>query len=72
MCWCEAVFKEFTILQVDRIILTDSGSLNNVNWQQAIMFTLYTIGYCLGPFIGGELISVSFRWIFAIKSAFMS
>ena len=36
------------------------------------MFTLYTIGYCLGPFIGGELISVSFRWIFAIKSVFMS
>lgn len=32
-----------------------------------ILFVLYTIGYCLGPFIGGELVTVSFRWIFAIK-----
>ncbi|PSR81138.1 hypothetical protein PHLCEN_2v6473 [Hermanssonia centrifuga] len=55
------------LLAVVRIILTDSNSLNANNWQQSMLFLLYTIGYCLGPFIGGELISVSFRWIFAIN-----
>ncbi|GJE95468.1 MFS general substrate transporter [Phanerochaete sordida] len=55
------------LLAVVRIVLTDSGSLNTTNWQQAILFVLYTIGYCLGPFIGGELLTVSFRWIFAIN-----
>ena len=53
--------------QVVRIIHTDSGSLESVTWQQLILFGLYTVGYCVGPFIGGELITVSFRWIFAIK-----
>ncbi|KAF7792308.1 hypothetical protein EIP86_003344 [Pleurotus ostreatoroseus] len=55
------------LLAVVRIILTDSGSLQNVTWQQLVLFGLYTIGYCVGPFIGGELITVSFRWIFAIN-----
>ena len=32
------------------------------------MFFLYTIGYCIGPYLGGALLNVSFRWIFAIKS----
>ena len=60
-------FINLVHLQVVRIILTDSGSLENVTWQQLVLFGLYTIGYCVGPFIGGELITVSFRWIFAIK-----
>ncbi|KAK7692752.1 hypothetical protein QCA50_004385 [Cerrena zonata] len=55
------------LLAVVRIILTDSRSLDDNNWQQSIMFLLYTIGYCLGPFIGGELVTVSFRWVFAIN-----
>lgn len=54
-------------LQVVRIILTDSGSLDQNNWQQGILFVLYTFGYCIGPVIGGALVTVSFRWIFAIK-----
>ena len=62
---CQEITNER--IQVVRIILTDSSSLDNVNWQQSILFFLFTIGYCLGPFIGGELLTVSFRWIFAIK-----
>ncbi|KAI0070022.1 MFS general substrate transporter [Panus rudis PR-1116 ss-1] len=50
-----------------RIILTDSSSLDDNNWQMSILFALYTVGYCLGPFIGGELVTVSFRWVFAIN-----
>ncbi|EKM54394.1 uncharacterized protein PHACADRAFT_258207 [Phanerochaete carnosa HHB-10118-sp] len=53
------------LLAVVRIVLTDTGSLTKTSWQQGVLFLLYTIGYCLGPFIGGELITVSFRWIFA-------
>ena len=37
-----------------------------------MMFFLYTIGFCVGPFIGGELLTVSFRWIFAIKCVLSS
>ena len=55
-----------------RIVLTDSGSLNTTSWQQAMLFVLYTIGYCVGPSIGGALVTVSFRWIFAIKYAFFT
>ncbi|KAI0342108.1 MFS general substrate transporter [Trametopsis cervina] len=55
------------LLSVVRIILTDSGSLNDNNWQQVLLFLLYTLGFCLGPFIGGKLLTVSFRWIFAIN-----
>ncbi|TCD69811.1 hypothetical protein EIP91_006124 [Steccherinum ochraceum] len=50
-----------------RIILADSVSLDANNYQQSAMFLLYTIGFCLGPFIGGELLNVSFRWVFAIN-----
>ncbi|CAL1706889.1 unnamed protein product [Somion occarium] len=55
------------LLAAVRIILTDSNSLDDNNWQQSLLFVLYTIGFCLGPFIGGELVTVSFRWIFAIN-----
>ncbi|KAI0093053.1 major facilitator superfamily domain-containing protein [Irpex rosettiformis] len=55
------------LLAVVRIILTDSKSLDTNNWQQSMMFLLYTVGYCIGPFIGGALLTVSFRWIFAIN-----
>ncbi|KAI0058079.1 MFS general substrate transporter [Artomyces pyxidatus] len=55
------------MLTVVRVILSDSRSLNDNNWQNAILFFLYTIGYCTGPVIGGALSSISFRWIFAIN-----
>ena len=32
-----------------------------------MMFILFAIGFSVGPVIGGYLLSVSFRWIFAIK-----
>ncbi|EPQ55182.1 MFS general substrate transporter [Gloeophyllum trabeum ATCC 11539] len=52
---------------VVRIILADSRSLDDNNWQMSILMVLYSIGYCIGPVIGGALIAVSFRWIFAIN-----
>ncbi|KAI0789133.1 major facilitator superfamily domain-containing protein [Abortiporus biennis] len=55
------------MLAAVRIILTDTRSLDDNNWQQSMLFILYTIGFCVGPFIGGSLLSVSFRWIFAIN-----
>ena len=55
------------MVQVVRIILSDSNSLDDNNWQQTMLFFLFTVGYCVGPVIGGALTTVSFRWIFAIK-----
>ncbi|RPD74189.1 MFS general substrate transporter [Lentinus tigrinus ALCF2SS1-7] len=55
------------MMAVVRIILSDSRSLNDNNWQQTMLFLLFTIGYCVGPVIGGALTTVSFRWIFAIN-----
>ncbi|KAL5530787.1 hypothetical protein ACEPAF_7045 [Sanghuangporus sanghuang] len=34
---------------------------------RAIMTILYTIGFCIGPVIGGALVNISFRWVFAIN-----
>ncbi|KAL5488411.1 hypothetical protein ACEPAI_6529 [Sanghuangporus weigelae] len=55
------------LLTVLRTILADSRSLNLNNFQGAIMTILYTIGYCIGPVIGGALVDISFRWVFAIN-----
>ncbi|KAI0329719.1 MFS general substrate transporter [Cubamyces sp. BRFM 1775] len=55
------------MLAIVRIILADSRSLDDNNWQQSMLFFLFTIGYCVGPVIGGALTTVSFRWIFAIN-----
>ncbi|KAK1227116.1 hypothetical protein PQX77_009898 [Marasmius sp. AFHP31] len=55
------------LLTVVRTILSDSGSLSTINWQIAILFLLYSIGYSVGPVIGGYLGHISFRWIFAIN-----
>ncbi|KAK7472826.1 hypothetical protein VKT23_000933 [Stygiomarasmius scandens] len=55
------------LLTVVRIIMADSSSLDDNNWQVAIFFLLYTVGYSVGPVIGGVLANVSFRWIFAIN-----
>ncbi|KAI0704999.1 MFS general substrate transporter [Cerioporus squamosus] len=55
------------MMAVVRIIMSDSRSLDDNNWQQTMLFLLFTIGYCVGPVIGGALTTVSFRWIFAIN-----
>ncbi|KZT21059.1 MFS general substrate transporter [Neolentinus lepideus HHB14362 ss-1] len=52
---------------VVRIILADSRSLDENNFQTTALMILYAIGYCIGPVIGGALLSVYFRWIFAIN-----
>ncbi|KAI0743922.1 MFS general substrate transporter [Daedaleopsis nitida] len=55
------------MMAVVRIIMADSRSLDDNNWQQSVLFFLYTVGYCVGPVIGGALTTISFRWIFAIN-----
>ncbi|EIW63415.1 MFS general substrate transporter [Trametes versicolor FP-101664 SS1] len=54
------------MLSIFRIIMADSRSLDDNNWQQSLLF-FFTVGYCIGPVIGGALTTVSFRWIFAIN-----
>lgn len=53
--------------QVVRVILADSSSLDDTNFQTSMLFLLYGIGFSVGPYIGGALTSISFRWVFAIK-----
>ncbi|KAJ7579096.1 major facilitator superfamily domain-containing protein [Mycena floridula] len=55
------------LMVVVRIIMADSSSLDQNNSQATIMFILYTIGFSVGPYIGGVLVDVSYRWIFAIN-----
>lgn len=55
------------LLSVVRVILSDSSSLNQNNWQAACLVILYAAGFSSGPAIGGALITVSYRWVFAIK-----
>lgn len=55
------------LLTIVRTILSDSSSLDTNNIQQSSMFILYFIGFSIGPVIGGYLITVSFRWVFAIN-----
>ncbi|KIJ18729.1 hypothetical protein PAXINDRAFT_129099, partial [Paxillus involutus ATCC 200175] len=55
------------LLTIVRTILSDSRSLDDNNWQTSILFLLYAIGYTIGPLVGGYLVAVSFRWIFAIN-----
>lgn len=35
--------------------------------QQSVMFVLYSLGFSVGPVVGGYLVTASFRWVFAIK-----
>ncbi|KIL00693.1 hypothetical protein PAXRUDRAFT_129203 [Paxillus rubicundulus Ve08.2h10] len=55
------------ILTVVRTILSDSGSLDDNNRQTSILFLLYATGFTVGPLVGGYLVDISFRWIFAIN-----
>ncbi|KAF9487945.1 MFS general substrate transporter [Pleurotus eryngii] len=55
------------LLTIVRVIISDSRSLDSSNWQTTLLFFLYTIGYVISPVIGGALVGISFRWIFAIN-----
>lgn len=55
------------LLTIVRTILSDSSSLDTNNVQQSASFFLYSIGFCIGPVIGGFLVTASFRWVFAIN-----
>jgi hypothetical protein len=56
-------------LTVTRVILADSRSLDENTFQVSTMIILYSIGYSAGPWIGGALVNISFRWVFGIKYA---
>ncbi|KAG8948254.1 hypothetical protein FRC04_009892 [Tulasnella sp. 424] len=55
------------LVSVIRIILTDSGSVNQDNLMNAVVIVFYTIGFSTGPVVGGALLAKSFRWIFGIN-----
>ncbi|KAF9237186.1 MFS general substrate transporter [Melanogaster broomeanus] len=55
------------LLTIVRTLMSDTGSLNTNNVQQTVLFMLYAIGYSIGPEIGGLLVTVNFRWVFAIN-----
>ncbi|KAG6328647.1 hypothetical protein ID866_10442, partial [Astraeus odoratus] len=55
------------LLTIVRTILSDTGSLNANNMQQSTMFLLYSVGFSVGPVIGGYLVTANFRWVFAIN-----
>lgn len=55
------------LLTVVRVIMADSRSLDENNWQGAMMVLLYSVGFSVGPTIGGALTTVTFRWVFGIK-----
>ncbi|KAG8819345.1 hypothetical protein FRC18_012123 [Serendipita sp. 400] len=55
------------LLGVVRIIMADSSSLDDNNAQTALMILAYTVGYTLGPVLGGLLYSANWRWVFAIN-----
>lgn len=55
------------LVSVVRIIITDSGSLNEDNIMNAVLIVFYTIGFSTGPVVGGALLGKSFRWIFGIN-----
>lgn len=55
------------LLTIVRIILSDSASLDDNNAQGALMVVVYTVGYSLGPVLGGLLLHANWRWVFAIN-----
>ncbi|KAG8830594.1 hypothetical protein FRC17_004666 [Serendipita sp. 399] len=55
------------LLGVVRIIMADSASLDDNNAQAALMILAYTVGYSIGPVLGGLLYGANWRWVFAIN-----
>ncbi|TDL15810.1 MFS general substrate transporter [Rickenella mellea] len=55
------------MLTVVRVVIADSTSLDDNNWQASILVILYSVGFSVGPTIGGALTTVTFRWVFAIN-----
>ncbi|KAF7421272.1 hypothetical protein PC9H_011794 [Pleurotus ostreatus] len=57
------------LLTIVRVIISDSRSLDSNNWQTTLLFFLYTIGYVIGPVIGGGLlISICLFWEWFLES----
>ncbi|KAG9313702.1 MFS general substrate transporter [Chiua virens] len=55
------------LLTIVRTIMSDTVSLNQNNFQQSALFLLYSVGFSVGPVIGGFLVVANFRWVFAIN-----
>ncbi|KAG8935917.1 hypothetical protein FRC03_000609 [Tulasnella sp. 419] len=55
------------LVTVVRIILSDSADLKEDSFMNSMLVILYAVGYSVGPVIGGALLTVDFRWIFAIN-----
>ncbi|KAG8852017.1 hypothetical protein FRB96_008935 [Tulasnella sp. 330] len=55
------------IISVARVIASDSESIQENAFVTCMLVVAYTAGFSSGPNIGGALVSVSFRWIFAIN-----
>ncbi|KZS91099.1 MFS general substrate transporter [Sistotremastrum niveocremeum HHB9708] len=55
------------LVAVIRIIMADARSLDENNFQSVMFIILYAAGFTLGPLIGGALIGVSYRWVFALN-----
>ncbi|KAH7929271.1 MFS general substrate transporter [Leucogyrophana mollusca] len=55
------------LLTIVRTVMSDSASVDANNMQQSAMFLLYSVGFTIGPLIGGSLVSANFRWVFAIN-----
>ncbi|KAG9000747.1 hypothetical protein FRB95_009498 [Tulasnella sp. JGI-2019a] len=55
------------LVSVVRIVLSDSGSLSEDSFLNAMLVAMYALGYATGPIIGGALVNINFRWIFAIN-----
>ncbi len=50
-----------------RIIASDSASLNPAHWQAYVLVFLSAVGFSTGPLVGMVVMTVDFRWVFAIK-----
>ncbi|CAG7850677.1 SubName: Full=Related to putative multidrug transporter {ECO:0000313/EMBL:CCA69717.1} [Serendipita indica DSM 11827] len=55
------------LLGIVRILLSDSESLDDNNAQNALMVVIYSLGFSIGPTLGGVLLKVNWRWIFGIN-----
>ena len=65
--WWRPLVPCFGDAQIIRTLMSDTKSLNKNNVQQSMLFLLYSVGFSIGPVIGGVLVAANFRWVFAIK-----
>ncbi|KIK96336.1 hypothetical protein PAXRUDRAFT_138657 [Paxillus rubicundulus Ve08.2h10] len=58
------------LLTMVRTVLSDTRSLDANSVRQSCLFLLYSIGFTVGPVIGGFLVMANFRWVFGINLPF--